>query len=227
MTRKTRKTSAAPRTRRTIRTTQPAATSEPILEFDDAAAWEKWLTAHHNASDGVWLRFRRKGAGGTTITYAQALEVALCFGWIDGQAKGENDQWWRQRFTPRRARSIWSQLNRERVAALIAAGRMHPAGLAEIARAKRDGRWNAAYAPPSRAQVPPDLQHALDASSRAKAFFATLDSRNRYAILFRIAHAKKPETRARRIADFVAMLAKRETIHPVKAVERRSRAVKR
>jgi uncharacterized protein YdeI (YjbR/CyaY-like superfamily) len=186
----------------------------PVLQFDTAAAWEQWLAKHHVSSDGVWLRFRRKAPGSESLSYAQALDVALCYGWIDGQNKREDEAWWRQRFTPRRARSIWSKINREKVAALIAAGRMRPAGLAAIERAKQDGRWEAAYDAASKAAVPPDLQAALDAAPRAKAFFQTLDARNRYAILFRTHGAKKAETRARRIATFVAMLKRRETIYP-------------
>lgn len=185
----------------------------PVLQFDTAGDWERWLDANHADSDGVWLRFRRKTVGAASLTYPQALDVALCYGWIDGQNRRDDDAWWRQKFTPRRARSIWSKVNREKVAALMAAGRMKPAGHAEIERAKRDGRWDAAYDPVRRAVVPPDLQAALDAAPRAKAFFATLDSKNRYAILFRTQTAKKAETRARRIAGFVAMLERGERIH--------------
>jgi uncharacterized protein YdeI (YjbR/CyaY-like superfamily) len=188
-----------------------------IHEFHDVRAWEKWLERHHATSDGVWLRLQRKTPTTTPVSRGDALDVALCYGWIDGQARSEDDRHWLQRFTPRRPRSMWSKINREKVAALVAAGRMRPAGLAEIERAKRDGRWDAAYDAPSKATVPADLQAALDASPRAKAFFATLDSRNRFAILFRTHQAKRPETRARRIAAFVAMLAKKQTIHPTKS----------
>jgi len=186
----------------------------PILAFDTAFDWEDWLGGHHSTSSGVWLRFRRKSADSRALTHAAALDVALCYGWIDGQTLAEDAAHWRQKFTPRRARSIWSKLNRDKVAALIASGRMQPAGLTEIERAKKDGRWDAAYDSPSRASVPSDLAAALAAAPRAKAFFESLDSRNRYAILFRLHNAKKPETRARRLKTFVAMLKRREKIHP-------------
>jgi uncharacterized protein YdeI (YjbR/CyaY-like superfamily) len=185
-----------------------------VLAFDSAASWEEWLGAHYSTSSGVWLRFRRKSAEGPSLTHAEALDVALCYGWIDGQTLGEDVTHWRQKFTPRRARSIWSKLNREKVAALIESGRMQPAGLAEVERARKDGRWDAAYDSPTRANVPPDLAAALQAAPRARAFFESLDSRNRYAILFRLHNAKKPETRARRLQSFVAMLKRREKVYP-------------
>jgi len=186
---------------------------EPVLELADADAWEAWLEEHHGDERGVWLRIAKQGTGATTVTAAQALPVALCFGWIDGQRRALDATYFLQRYTPRRRRSPWSKINRETATALLEAGRMRPAGIAEIERAKADGRWAAAYDGQRTAQVPSDLQRALDADARAQAFFATLDSRNRYAILYRIADAKKPETRARRIATFVAMLAEGRTLH--------------
>jgi uncharacterized protein YdeI (YjbR/CyaY-like superfamily) len=161
----------------------------------------------------VWIKFARKGSGVASVTYMEALHAALCFGWIDGQARGVDEASYVQRFTPRRARSIWSKRNREFATALIESGRMQPAGLREVERAKADGRWDAAYDAPSTATVPDDLRAALDASPRAAAFFETLKGQNRYAILHRVQTAKKPETRARRIATFVAMLERGETIH--------------
>ncbi len=185
-----------------------------ILRFDDQAAWERWLALHHSDSLGLWLRLAKKGSATPTVTYAQALEVALCYGWIDGQKKPESDDAWLQRFVPRAKRSIWSRINRQKATALAESGRMQPSGLAEMERAKQDGRWEAAYDSPRNAAVPEDLQAALDRNARARAFFATLESRNRYAVLFRIQTAKKPETRARRIREFVAMLARHEKFHP-------------
>jgi uncharacterized protein YdeI (YjbR/CyaY-like superfamily) len=182
--------------------------------FASAAEWEAWLREHHDTAPGVWIRFARKGAGVASVTYLEALHGALCFGWIDGQARGVDERWYVQRFTPRRARSIWSKRNREFATALIEAGRMQPAGLAEVERAKSDGRWDAAYDAPSTATVPEDLRAALDARPEAAAFFATLNSQNRYAILHRVQTAKRPETRARRIEQFVTMLAAGETLHP-------------
>jgi uncharacterized protein YdeI (YjbR/CyaY-like superfamily) len=182
--------------------------------FESLEAWERWLAEHHDEPDGVWIKFARKGSGIPSVTQPEALETALRFGWIDGQARSLDERFYLQRFTPRRARSMWSKRNREIATALIAAGRMEPPGLREVERAKADGRWEAAYDAPSGATVPEDLQRELDANAQAAAFFATLDSRNRYAILHRIQTAKKPETRARRIATFVAMLAEGRTLYP-------------
>jgi uncharacterized protein YdeI (YjbR/CyaY-like superfamily) len=182
--------------------------------FESVQAWEAWLAEHHAEPDGVWIKFARKGSGIASVTQPQALETALRFGWIDGQARSLDEDFYLQRFTPRRARSMWSKRNREMATALIEAGRMEPPGLREVERAKADGRWDAAYDAPSGATVPDDLQRELDADPQAAAFFATLDSRNRYAILYRIQTAKKPETRARRIATFVAMLREGRTIYP-------------
>ena len=184
------------------------------VECTTVAAWERWLKRHHATAAGVWIRMAKKASGIASIDHPEALEVALCYGWIDGQRKGEDAQHFLQRFTPRTARSTWSKINRDTALKLIDEGRMQPPGLAEIERARADGRWDAAYDAQSVATVPPDLQAALDANRKAKAFFATLDSRNRYAVLFRTQGAKKPETRARRIAQFVEMLAKGEKIHP-------------
>ena len=184
------------------------------LECANAAAWARWLKRHHASAAGIWLRIAKKDSGIASVDYAAALEEALCWGWIDGQRRSDDAQYFQQRFTPRTRRSIWSQINRAKVLKLIEEGRMQPAGHAEIERAKTDGRWDAAYEGVSAATVPPDLQAALDANRKAAKFFATLDSRNRFAVLFRTQSAKKPETRARRIAQFVEMLAKGEKIHP-------------
>lgn len=168
---------------------------------------------NHAESSGVWLRMAKKGSGIPSITYAEALDVALSYGWIDGQSRRESETHWVQKFTPRSARSIWSKRNREKALALISAGEMKPSGLAEVERAKKDGRWDAAYDGPRSMTVPADLQAALDRSKRAKAFFESLDSRNRFAILFRLQTAKKSETRARRLQQFVEMLGRREKIY--------------
>ncbi|SBT92040.1 Uncharacterized conserved protein YdeI, YjbR/CyaY-like superfamily, DUF1801 family [Streptomyces sp. DI166] len=182
--------------------------------FGTAEDFETWLANNHASSPGIWLKLRKKAPGVAALTYAQAVEVALCYGWIDGQKAKFDDQWWLQRFTPRTGRSKWSKINREKVAALIESGRMRPPGQAEIDRAKADGRWDAAYDSPSTAEVPDDLAAALDAEPAAAAFFATLNSQNRFAILHRVHDAKRPETRARRIEKFVAMLAKGEKLYP-------------
>lgn len=190
------------------------------LSFGSAEAFDAWLAEHHATTPGLWLKLRKKGAGSADSTaaaeldYAQALDVALCHGWIDGQKRALDDEWWLQRFTPRTAASKWSKVNRDKVAALIEQGRMRPAGQAEIDRAKADGRWEAAYAGSKTAEVPDDLAAALAAEPAAAAFFATLDRQNRYSILYRVQDAKRPETRARRIATFVAMLANGEKLHP-------------
>jgi len=186
-----------------------------VLPFATPEEWEAWLRAHHQTvTAGVWIKFARKGSGIPTVTYRDALQVALRFGWIDGQARSHDESWYLQRFTPRRARSIWSKRNRDFATALIEAGEMEPAGLREVERAKADGRWDAAYDAPSTATVPDDLQAALDANPAATEFFAGLDRQNRYAILHRVQTAKRPETRARRIEKFVAMLAAGEKIYP-------------
>lgn len=185
-----------------------------IVAFASAEAWQAWLGEHHAVSSGVWLKLRKKGGGTVGLDYAQALDVALCHGWIDGQKAALDDDWWLQRFTPRTARSKWSRINRDKALALIEQGRMRPAGQAEVDRARADGRWEAAYAGARTATVPDDLAAALAATPAAAAAFATLDRRNRYAILYRIQDAKKPETRSRRIDTYVTMLAKGEKPHP-------------
>ncbi|WP_437016718.1 YdeI/OmpD-associated family protein [Streptomyces sp. enrichment culture] len=185
-----------------------------IVAFESAEAFEAWLGENHSVSPGIWLKLRRKGPGIVALDYAQALDVALCYGWIDGRKAGFDDQWWLQRFTPRKPGSRWSKVNRDKAIALIEQGRMHPAGQAEVDRAKADGRWEAAYDSARTATVPDDLAAALAADPAAAAFFETLDRRNRYAILYRIQDAKKAETRARRIGKYVAMLAKGEKPYP-------------
>jgi uncharacterized protein YdeI (YjbR/CyaY-like superfamily) len=185
----------------------------PILEFGSQQAWADWLEQNHAEAGGVWLKFAKKGSGATTVTYAEALEEALCYGWIDGQAARHDERYYLQRFTPRRARSRWSLINRGHAERLIAQERMKPGGLAQVKAARDDGRWEAAYASPSAAKVPEDLQLALDENPEAKAFFQTLNGANRYAVLYRVHDAKRPETRARRIAQYVAMLAEHRTLH--------------
>jgi uncharacterized protein YdeI (YjbR/CyaY-like superfamily) len=185
----------------------------PVLELADRDAWAAWLGAGHASSPGVWLKIAKKGSDARSVSYAEALDVALCHGWIDGQKRPLDDRFWLQRFTPRTPRSRWSKRNRALAERLIASGEMAPAGLREVERARADGRWEAAYDSHATATVPPDLQAALDADAGAAAFFAGLDSANRYAILYRIQEARRPETRARRIATFVAMLAEGRRIH--------------
>jgi len=181
--------------------------------FDSQKAWERWLKANHASSGGVWLRIGKKEADEASVTYEEAVEAALCYGWIDGQKKGKDDSSWLQRFTPRGPRSIWSRINKEKAEKLVAAGRMAPAGLAAVERAKRDGRWDAAYQSQRAATVPEDLEAALDGDPEARAFFATLSSINRYAILFRLQTARRPETRARRLKILLNMLRQHRTIH--------------
>jgi uncharacterized protein YdeI (YjbR/CyaY-like superfamily) len=186
---------------------------KPIVTFSDHEKWRAWLARHHATSTGVWLRLAKKASGAKSLSYAEAIDVALCYGWIDGQARRADDGYWLQKFTPRTKRSMWSKRNREKATALMAAGAMAPAGRAEVERAKADGRWDAAYDSPRDAVVPADLRSALNGNPRAKRFFNTLDRQNRFAILFRIQTARKPDTRARRIARFVAMLAREEKIY--------------
>ncbi len=186
----------------------------PILTLASQKQWEEWLGMYHQVSSGIWLKIAKKGSGTETVKYAEALEVALAHGWIDGQKGALDESFWLQKFTPRGPRSRWSKINREKATALIENGRMKPAGLAEVERAKADGRWEAAYDAQSKATVPEDLQRELDANPDAAAFFATLESYNRYAILYRIQEAKKPETRAKRIEKLVGMLKRGEKVHP-------------
>jgi uncharacterized protein YdeI (YjbR/CyaY-like superfamily) len=190
---------------------------EPQRTFADAEAFRAFVVAEPPGSDGVWIRHAKAGNPAPSVSYAEALVVALRHGWIDGQRAGLDADWYLQRWLPRRPRSRWSRVNREKAEALIAAGEMAPGGLAEVERARADGRWDAAYASPSRAVPPPELLAALDALPGARAFFDALDGANRYAILHRIDEAKRPETRARRIEKFAAMCAAGETVHPPRA----------
>lgn len=186
----------------------------PILLFDDEQAWERWLEQHHGTAAGVWLQLAKKHSRLRSVAYAAALDVALCYGWIDSQKRSHDAESWLQKFTPRSPKSIWSKINVEKVRALSAAGRMRPAGLQAIEQAKASGRWEAAYESQSNARVPEDFQSALERSPEAKAFFASLNSANRYAMLFRIQSAKRPDTRTQRIEKFVGMLMRGEKIHP-------------
>lgn len=194
--------------------TSESAMNLPVLLFDHPDAWEAWLAEHAESAPGVWLQLAKKAASLQSISYQDAVEVALCYGWIDGQAKGYDEISWLQRFTPRRPQSVWSQINRAKALALIEQGRMQPAGLAAIERARANGRWDAAYDSPRTAAPPEDFQKALDETPAAKTFFETLNSQNRYAILYRIQTAKKAETRQKRITQFIQMLENQETIYP-------------
>ena len=185
----------------------------PTLLFPKQKDWADWLRKNHAKSSGVWLKLAKKSSGSQSVSYAEALEIALCYGWIDGQKKSYDESFWLQKFTPRGAKSIWSKINKGKAGELIRSGRMKPAGLNAVERAKQDGRWDAAYDSPSVSTVPPDFQARLNKSARAKAFFATLNSANRYAILFRIQTAKKAETRARKIEQFIDMLERKEKLH--------------
>ena len=185
----------------------------PVLSFATARAWSEWLATHHASSRGLWLKIAKKGSGSASVTYVEALDGALAWGWIDGQKGTFNDVWWLQRFTARTAKSPWSKINRAKAERLIAAGTMEAPGLADVERAKRDGRWERAYDGARSSNVPADLSAAFARNNRARAFFETLDGTNRYAILYRVQTAKKPETRAERIARFVALCARHETIH--------------
>ena len=184
----------------------------PLL-FKNAKAFEAWLEKHHATSTGLWLKIAKRGADEASVTYLEAVDIALCWGWIDSQKKALDGQHFLQRFTPRRARSVWSKVNVEKVAALTQAGRMQAPGLAQVAAAQADGRWAQAYDGARTAEVPEDLIVALDATPKAKEFFATINAANRYAILWRIQTAVKPETRAKRIAQLVDMLGRGETLH--------------
>jgi uncharacterized protein YdeI (YjbR/CyaY-like superfamily) len=186
----------------------------PIIPFASRDAWAAWLNEHHATSDGVWLKIAKKGSAIETVSYAEALDVALCYGWIDGQKASFDERHWLQRFTPRRPRSKWSKVNRQKATELIEKGEMRHAGLREVERAKADGRWEAAYDAQSTATVPDDMRRELEKNQRALEFFSKLDSRNRYAILYRIQDAKKSETRARRIEKYVAMLAEQKKLYP-------------
>ena len=193
---------------------KPNGEEAPILMFENPQAWATWLAKNNATSSGLWLRLAKKASRMQSLSYSEALEVALCYGWIDAKKRSESANTWLQKFTPRTKKSIWSRINREKALALMKTGQMKSAGLQAIERAKEDGRWDAAYDSPSRATVPPDLQAALNRNARAKAFFVTLDGANRYAVLFRIQTAKKAETRAKRIRQFIKMLEKKEKLHP-------------
>ena len=184
------------------------------MRFKDQKSWDAWLAKHHAASPGLWLQIARKANGAPSVSYAQAVETALCYGWIDGQGKSLDEAWWLQKYTPRRPNSVWGKINRERAEELIRDGRMKPAGLKAVETSRRNGRWDRAYDSPRGARVPADLQKAFALNARAKAFFSTLDSANRYAVLWRIQTAVKPETRARRIEKLVGMLERNEKLHP-------------
>jgi uncharacterized protein YdeI (YjbR/CyaY-like superfamily) len=185
----------------------------PIIAFDTEESWTAWLEENHATVQGLWLKIAKKGSVQSTVLYPAALMVALCFGWIDGQKQKFDDDFWLQKFTPRRPKSIWSRINRDKVNELIEQGKMRPAGQREIDLAKADGRWDAAYESQSRITVPDDFQAALDQNPDAQAFFDQLNSSNRYAMLFRITTAKKPATRQKHIDKFIAMLNANEKIH--------------
>ncbi len=186
----------------------------PVIHFHRQEEWVRWLGENHGSAKGVWLRIGKKSSSSPSVSYAEALDAALCHGWIDGQKRTDSAETWLQKFTPRGKKSIWSKINRDKALALIESGRMQPAGHREIERARKDGRWEAAYDSARTAEVPADLQAALDKNARANAFFKILDGANRYAILFRIQTVKKAETRARKIQQFVEMLERKEKIHP-------------
>jgi uncharacterized protein YdeI (YjbR/CyaY-like superfamily) len=188
----------------------------PVIAFKSQQAWDAWLTSQPARSKGLWLKLAKKSSGIASVSKLEAIDTALCHGWIDGQLDSFDDDYWLIRFTPRQSASKWSEKNRARALKLVELGWMQPAGLSEIERARKDGRWDAAYAPQSTAQVPDDLRAALAKNKKAKGFFETLDRVNRYAILYRIHAAKKAETRTARIEKFVAMLIEGKTIHPLK-----------
>jgi uncharacterized protein YdeI (YjbR/CyaY-like superfamily) len=185
----------------------------PVVLFESEETWQKWLEENHTSSPGLWLKIAKKEGGKTSVSYAQALDVALCFGWIDGQKGALDDEYWLQRFTPRRKKSVWSVVNREKIDTLIAAGRMREAGLREVEAAKLDGRWDAAYQPSSRMTVPDDVQAALDANEAARKFWEGLNGTNRYAMLYRIQTVKKAETRQRKIVELIQMLTEGKKLY--------------
>ena len=186
----------------------------PVMDFASQAVWEGWMKENHASSKGVMMKIAKKASGKTSVTYAEALEIALCYGWIDSRKEAYDDQYYLQRFTPRGPRSIWSKINREKAEKLIQEGRMLPEGQKAVDQAKKNGRWDAAYAPQSNKEIPTDFKAALKKSPKAEAFFETLNSVNRFAIIFRIGNVKKEETRQRKIAQFIAMLEKGEKIYP-------------
>jgi len=185
-----------------------------IMSFDTQHDWEIWLKENHAETKGIWLKIAKKEASTPSVSYAEALDSALCYGWIDGQKAAFDDKYWLQKFTPRTAKSIWSKVNCNKAEALIAEGRMQPAGLQQVELAKSDGRWERAYESQSKITIPDDFQSELDNNPKAKEFFNTLDSANRYAFLFRIQSAKKPETRSAKIQKFVEMLNQQQKLHP-------------
>jgi len=185
----------------------------PIIPFESQEAWRQWLDANHASPTGIWLQFAKKDSGIASVSYVEAVQVALCYGWIDGQAKSYDAEHWLQRFTPRRPKSIWSKVNRDRAMALMAEGKMQAAGLREVERAKADGRWERAYDGQKNATVPEDLQREFDRNRAAAEFFASLDSTNRFAVLFRIQTAGTPALRAARIEKLITMLAEKKAIH--------------
>ena len=198
----------------TFKKTQTKKPTElPIVPFANKKKWASWLARQHEKSSGVWLQLAKKDSGIPSVTYEEAVDVALCYGWIDGQKKSYDNRYWLQKFTPRGPKSIWSKINTKKAEQLIASGEMQPAGLKAVEAARQDGRWEAAYASQKNISIPEDFQAALDQSKKAKASFAALKSAERYSILFRIQTAKKPETRAKRIQQFVEMLEKNEKIH--------------
>lgn len=186
----------------------------PVMTFESQQSWEVWLKEHYADTQGIWLKIAKKATDIASVSYAQALESAICYGWIDGQKASFDHQYWLQKFTPRRPKSIWSKVNCDAAMILLATGKMQPAGIQQMEQAQADGRWEAAYESQSQITIPADLQSELDKNQQAKEFFSTLDSRNRYAVLFRIQTAKKPETRAARIQKFVEMLSKNQKIYP-------------
>jgi uncharacterized protein YdeI (YjbR/CyaY-like superfamily) len=185
----------------------------PVVAFESEDAWEKWLEAHHASSNGVWMKFFKKRSATPTIVYKEALDSALCYGWIDSQVRKFDDNAYLQKFTPRRAKSVWSKINIEHISRLTKEGRMTPAGLEKVEAAKKDGRWDAAYASPANVTMPEDFKRALDANEEAKRFFTTLNKANTYGILTRIQFARKAATREKRIREFIEMLARREKLH--------------
>lgn len=186
----------------------------PQIAFESPEAWHDWLVQNHESAPGIWVKIAKKGSGVPSVAYPEVLDIAIAFGWIDGHRKALDDTHFLQRFTPRGPRSKWSKINREKATRMIENGEMEPAGMREVERAKADGRWDAAYDGQRTMQIPPDLQQALEANPPAKEFFATLNGQNRYAVLYRVQDAKRPETRARRIAQFVEMLARGEKLYP-------------
>lgn len=186
----------------------------PVLSFETASAWEAWLGEHHTDTNGIWLKIAKKESRLPSVTYAEALESALCYGWIDGQKAAFDEQYWLQKFTPRRPKSMWSKINCDKVDALIAEGRMQPAGMRQVELAKADGRWDLAYHSQSKITIPEDFQSELDKNQEAQEFFKTLNSVNRYAVLRRIQIAKKPETRAALIEKYIAMLSNHQKLYP-------------